>query len=541
MTRTSSETPPASARDDENRETSSGIPLRPFYRPEDVPIDYDRELGDPGSPPFTRGLHSEMYRRRRWTMRQYAGFADASESNRRYHYLLEQGITGLSVAFDLPTQIGYDSDHPMARGEVGRVGVAIDSLEDMRRLFDRIPLDRVTTSMTINSTAAILLAFYLVVAEEQGVPWDRVGGTVQNDILKEYAARGTYIYPPQPSLRLVTDLIAYCSREVPRWNTISISGYHMREAGSTAVQEVAFTLANALVYVDAALARGLSVDEFAPRLSFFFASHNNFFEEVAKFRAARRLWAELMTERFHPADPRSLRLRFHTQTAGSTLTAQQPDNNVVRVTLQALAAVCGGTQSLHTNSRDEALGLPTEESATLALRTQQIISEESGVADVADPLGGSWLIEALTDEIVSRSRAYLDKIEGMGGALGALAAGFQQREIGEAAYRYQRQVENGESKVLGVNEFREDEPAATDILTIDPELEAAQIERLKALRERRDRDQVAAKRRDLRAAAEGDANLLPPIIACARAEVTLGEIADDLRQVFGEYAEQGWD
>ncbi len=441
------------------------------------------------------------------------------------------------MAFDLPTQIGYDSDHPMARGEVGRVGVAIDSIADMRRLFDGIPLDRVTTSMTINATAPILLALYLVVAEEQGVPWTRVGGTVQNDILKEYAARGTYIYPPGPSLRLVTDLIAFCAERVPKWNPISISGYHMREAGSTAVQEVAFTLANGLTYVRAALDRGLAIDDFAPRLSFFFNAHNNFLEEVAKFRAARRLWAELVRERFAPKDPRSLWLRFHTQTAGSTLTAQQPANNVVRVAIQALAAVCGGTQSLHTNSLDEALGLPTEEAARLALRTQQIIAHESGVADVADPLGGSYVVEAWTDEIVRRARDYIGRIEEMGGGLAAIEQGFQQREIAEAAYRAQLAIEEGRAKVVGVNAFAAEEEVPTEPLRIDPAAEQEQVERVQALRTRRDQARAEAALRDLTAAAQDDRNLMPPILDCVRAEVTLGEISDTLRGVWGEYSD----
>ncbi|HEX2162911.1 MAG TPA: methylmalonyl-CoA mutase family protein, partial [Thermoanaerobaculia bacterium] len=467
--------------------TTSGLEVRPFYRPEDLPAgSYDDLLGDPGSPPYTRGLYREMYRQRRWTMRQYAGYSSADESNRRYRYLLSQGTTGLSVAFDLPTQIGYDSDEPVARGEVGRVGVAIDSLDDMRRLFDGIPLDRVTTSMTINATAPILLALYLAVAEEQGVPWEKVGGTIQNDILKEYAARGTYIYPPGPSLKLVTDVIAFCAERVPRWNPISISGYHMREAGATAVQEVAFTLANGLAYVDAALARGLAIDDFAPRLSFFFNAHNHFLEEVAKFRAARRLWAELVRERYRPADERSTWLRFHTQTAGSTLTAQQPDVNVVRVAIQALAAVCGGTQSLHTNSRDEALGLPTAEAARLALRTQQVIAHESGVADVADPLGGSWVIERWTDEIVAAARRYLDTIEEMGGARAAIEHGFQQHEIAEAAYRAQRDVEEGVAKVVGVNVHVDEEEPEVEVLAIDPAAEEEQVARLAAFRAGRD-------------------------------------------------------
>lgn len=478
-----------------------------------------------------------MYRKRLWTMRQYAGYASAGETNKRYHFLLEQGISGLSVAFDLPTQIGYDSDHVMARGEVGRVGVAIDSIEDMHRLFDRIPLDRVTTSMTINSTAAILLALYLVLAEERDVAWERLGGTVQNDILKEYAARGTYIFPPGPSLRLVTDVIEFCAAEVPRWNTISISGYHIREAGSTAVQEVAFTLANALCYVEAALARGLDIDDFAPRLSFFFNAHNNFLEEVAKFRAARRLWAELVKERFAPRNERSAWLRFHTQTAGSTLTAQQPDNNTVRVAVQALAAVCGGTQSLHTNARDEALGLPTEDAARLALRTQQVLAHETGIADVADPLGGSYAIEALTDEIVARARGYIERIEEMGGALAAIEAGFQQDEIAEAAYRAQLAIEDGEQKVVGVNLHRSTEPPPTDVLAIDQQAETRQVERLQSLRHNRDSARVAAARDRLAAAAGEERNLLPPILDCVRARVTLGEISDTLRAVYGEHRE----
>jgi methylmalonyl-CoA mutase, N-terminal domain len=517
-------------------ETSSGLRAATTYRPADLAaLDYDSQIADPGEYPFTRGIYPDMYRRRAWTMRQYAGYASAEESNRRYRYLLAQGTTGLSVAFDLPTQIGYDSDHALARGEVGRVGVAIDSIEDMRRLLDGIPLDRVTTSMTINATAPILLALYLVVAAEQGVSWEKVGGTIQNDILKEYAARGTYIYPPRHSLKLVTDVIAFCAEQVPRWNPISISGYHMREAGSTAVQEVAFTLANGLAYVEAALGRGLAIDGFAQRLSFFFNAHNNFLEEVAKFRAARRLWAELVRERFAPRDPRSLWLRFHTQTAGSTLTAQQPANNVVRVALQALAAVCGGTQSLHTNALDEALGLPTEEAARLALRTQQVIALESGIADAADPLGGSYLIEAWTDEIVSRARDYIRRIDEMGGALAALETGFQQREIADAAYRYQVAVEEGREKVVGVNVFAADDGAPTTPLTVDPAAERAQVERLRALRARRDGRRASAALAALHTAASGDRNVVPAIVDAVRADCTLGEIADALRDVYGEY------
>jgi len=527
---------------DDALETSSGIPVQTRYGPGDVEdLDYGERIGDPGEFPYTRGLYPDMYRRRRWTMRQYAGYADASESNRRYRYLLEQGTTGLSVAFDLPTQIGYDSDHAMARGEVGRVGVAIDSIEDMRRLFDRIPLDRVTTSMTINSTASILLALYLAVAEEQGVSWDRVGGTLQNDILKEYAARGTYIYPPGPSMRLVTDVIELCSDRVPRFNPISISGYHMREAGCTAVQEVAFTLANGLAYVDAALSRGLDIDDFAPRLSFFFNAHNHFLEEVAKYRAARRLWAELVKERYAPRHERSCWLRFHTQTAGSTLTAQQPHNNVVRVAIQALAAVCGGTQSLHTNSFDEALGLPTEHSARLALRTQQVIAHESGAADVADPLGGAYVIEEWTDEIVRRARGYIDRIDEMGGALAGIERGFQQREIAEAAYRHQRAVEREEAKVVGLNVHAEEDEIPTEVLEIDPQAERRQVERLQAFRDRRDGAKAKATLDALGAAAGEERNLMPAILDCVRAEATLGEIADTLRERWGEYSGGGWE
>jgi methylmalonyl-CoA mutase N-terminal domain/subunit len=506
--------------------TASGIELHPFYGPEE---------GAPGKFPYTRGLYPEMYRRRRWTMRQYAGYGDAAESNERFRYLLEQGTTGLSVAFDLPTQIGYDSDHPLARGEVGRVGVSIDSIHDMRRLFEGVPLAEVTTSMTINATATTLLALYLVVAEEQGASWQALGGTVQNDILKEYIARGTHIYPPGPSLRLAGDLIVFCAERVPRWNPISISGYHIREAGSTAPQEVAFTLANALTYVDTVRARGLEIDRFAPRLSFFFNAHNSFLEEVAKFRAARRLWAELMRERYRPGDERSLWLRFHTQTAGSTLTAQQPDNNAVRVAIQALAAVCGGTQSLHTNARDEALGLPTAEAARLALRTQQILAEESGVADVADPLGGAWAIEALTDEIAARARAYIERIDEMGGALAAVEAGFQEAEIAESAYRHQRAVEEGSTRVVGVNVQRSTEESPTRVLEVDPAAEARQVERLREMRARRDGPRVRAALAALGGGADGDDNLMPLILDAVRAEATVGEIADTLRAAFGEH------
>ena len=510
----------------------------PFHAREDLAaLDPDRALGAPGAFPFTRGLHRDGYRKRLWTMRQYAGFSDATESNRRYRYLLAQGTTGLSVAFDLPTQIGLDSDHALAAGEVGRVGVPIATLDDMRRLLDGIPLGSVTTSMTINATAPILLAFYLVVAEEQGVSWRELGGTVQNDILKEYAARGTWIYPPSASLGLVADLIEFCAREVPKWNPISISGYHVREAGSTAAQEIAFTLAHGLAYVEAALRKGLSIDEFAPRLSFFFNAHNDFLEEIAKFRAARRLWAELVRERWAPQDERSLWLRFHTQTAGSTLTAQQPENNVVRVALQALAAVLGGTQSLHTNSKDEALGLPTEAAAQLALRTQQIVAYESGVTAFTDPLGGSYTIEALTDGLVREARAYIVRIEELGGALAALERGFQQSEIAEAAYAAQRRIESGEQKVVGVNCFTVEDEEPSEALKIDPAAEAAQVARLRAFRAARDQVRTSAARAALEAAAREGRNTMPAILDCVRAHATLGEIADTLRSVFGEHRE----
>jgi methylmalonyl-CoA mutase N-terminal domain/subunit len=476
-----------------------------------------------------------MYRGRLWTMRQYAGFGTASETNRRYKYLLEQGQTGLSVAFDLPTQIGYDADDPLAAGEVGKVGVSISSLEDMERLFDGIPLDRVSTSMTINAPATVLLAMYVAVGRKQGVPPGKLRGTVQNDILKEYMARGTYIYPPAASMRLITDLFRYCKDEVPRWNTISISGYHIREAGATAVQEVAFTLANAIAYVQAAIDAGLEVDEFAPRLSFFFNAHNNLLEEVAKFRAARRLWARIMRQRFGAQDPRSWLLRFHTQTAGSMLTAQQPENNVVRVALQALAAVLGGTQSLHTNSRDEALSLPTEKSVEIALRTQQIIAYESGVAESVDPLAGSYLIEDWTDEIERRAGDYIDKIDAMGGALKAIERGFVQREIQESAYRWQQAVDRGSKVVVGVNRFRSDEALALDILRVDPAVGQRQADRLRALRQRRDDKKVSDSLARLRAAAGADDNLMPLIVDAVEQYATLGEICDVLRQVFGQY------
>jgi methylmalonyl-CoA mutase N-terminal domain/subunit len=526
-------------RDPERRarfDTTSGVPLEPVYTPGDVREGAEERLGLPGEYPFTRGVQPTMYRGRFWTMRQYAGFGTAEESNRRYRYLLASGQTGLSVAFDLPTQMGRDSDHPRARGEVGKVGVAIDSLRDMATLLDGIPLGEVSTSMTINATAGILLALYQAVGELQGVAPAQLQGTIQNDILKEYAARGTYIFPPVPSLRLITDIFAYTAKVMPRWNPISISGYHIREAGSTAVQEVAFTLGDGIAYVDAAVRAGLDVDAFAGRLSFFFNAHNNLLEEVAKFRAARRLWARIMKERFRARDPRSMMLRFHTQTAGSMLTAQQPDNNIVRVTLQALAAVLGGTQSLHTNSRDEALGLPTEASVRVALRTQQILAHESGVADIIDPLGGSWAVEAMTDEIEARADEYLRKIDDMGGMVEAISKGYVQREIQEAAYAWQRRVESKEQVVVGVNAFRAEDPPVP-VLKVDPALEAQQAARVEALR--RERDGAAATRAldALRTAAKGSENLMPLIVGAVKAEATLGEISDALRDVFGEYKE----
>jgi methylmalonyl-CoA mutase, N-terminal domain len=522
----------------ERFETPSGIPLPVDFNPENTSeINYDEDLGAPGEYPYTRGIYQNMYRGRLWTMRQYAGYATAEESNARYKYLLSQGTTGLSVAFDLPTQIGLDSDDPLSLGEVGKVGVAIDSLEDMERLFAGIPLDEVSTSMTINSTAAILLALYLAVARKQKVSFDKVRGTIQNDILKEYIARGTYIYPPQPSLRLVTDTFAYCAREVPNWNTISISGYHIREAGSTAVQEVAFTLADGITYIEAALAAGLTVDEFAPRISFFFNAHNNLLEEIAKFRAARRLWARIMRERFNARDPRSLMLRFHTQTAGSSLTAQQPDVNVVRTTIQALAAVLGGTQSLHTNSMDEALALPTEDAARVALRTQQVIAYESGVADTADPLAGSYAIEALTNQVEERAEEYLKKIDALGGMLRAIETGYVQREIQEAAYRYQRAVERREEIVVGVNRFQIEAEPTVPLLRIDPALEQAQVERVRALRARRDAQATEAALNKLEQAAATTENLLPHILECVESYATVGEISNRLRRVWGEYRE----
>jgi len=492
----------------------------------------------PGEYPYTRGIYPDMYRGRLWTMRQYAGFGTAEESNRRYRYLLSQGITGLSVAFDLPTQMGMDSDHPLAAGEVGRVGVAICSLADMQRLFDGIRLADITTSMTINSTASILLSLYVLVAKSQGADLRKISGTIQNDILKEYIARGTYIYPPRPAMRIITDLFAWAACEVPEWNTISISGYHIREAGSTAVQEVAFTLANAIAYIDAALAAGLQIDSFAPRLSFFFNSHNNFLEEIAKFRAARRLYATIMRDRFGARNPRSMMMRFHVQTGGSTLTAQQPDVNVVRVSMQALAAVLGGAQSLHTNSKDEALGLPTEESARLALRTQQIIANESGVTNTADPFGGSHHIEELTDKIEQGAREYIDRIDAMGGTLVAIEKSYIQNEIQNAAYQYQQAVERGDAVVVGVNRFKQDVAEPLSNFRLDPGLEQQQIERVRQVRASRSAEVVEESLQGLEQAARGSENLMPHILGCAEAHATVGEISDRLRAVFGEYQER---
>jgi len=519
-------------------QTSSDIEVKRLYTPLDLSDnDYSDRLGFPGSYPFTRGVQPTMYRGRLWTMRQYAGFGTAEDTNRRFHYLLQQGQTGLSVAFDLPTQIGYDSDDPMAAGEVGKVGVAIDSLTDMEALLRGIPLDRVSTSMTINATASILLAMYVAVAEQQGVTPDNISGTVQNDILKEYIARGTYIFPPGPSMRLITDTFAYCAAQLPRWNAISISGYHIREAGSTAVQEVAFTLADGIAYVEAAIATGLDVDRFASQLSFFFNAHNNLLEEVAKYRAARRLWATIMRERFKAGDPRSWMLRFHAQTSGVSLTAQQPENNAVRVALQALAAVLGGAQSLHTNSRDEALGLPTEEAVRLALRTQQIIAYESGVADTVDPLGGSYCLEALTDRIEREASAYLEKIDAMGGTLRAIEAGFIQREIQEAAYREQRATEERRRIVVGLNEFATADPVTIPVFAVDPRLEVEQRAKLNRVRGSRDQHSTDKTLEALGRAARGKENLLPLLIEAVKAYATIGEICSVLRNIFGEHRE----
>ena len=512
---------------------SGGEPVDDLAGPELPP----EKIGFPGEYPYTRGVQPTMYRGRLWTMRQYAGFGSAAESNERYRYLLSQGTTGLSVAFDLPTQMGLDSDHPSAEGETGRVGVAIDTIEDMGVLFQGIPQASVSTSMTINSTASTLLAFYLGIARERGVDWRKLRGTIQNDVLKEYMARGTYIYPPRASMRIITDIFAFCQAEVPQWNTISISGYHIREAGSTAAQELAFTLADGIAYVDAAVSAGLHVDAFAPRLSFFFNAHNNFLEEVAKYRAARRMWATIMKERFGAKDPRALRMRFHTQTAGSTLTAQQVDNNIVRVTLQALAAVMGGTQSLHTNGKDEALALPTADSARLALRTQQVIAAESGVADVVDPLGGSWFVEETTDRLEADATALIAQIDGMGGMVAAIEQGFPQREIQSAAYRAQVETERGEREIVGVNTAVMEENIEPELLELDPALEAAQIARLQAVRAARDSGRAKDALDALQQAAAGTENLMPRIVDAVEARCTLGEVADRLRETFGTYRE----
>jgi methylmalonyl-CoA mutase N-terminal domain/subunit len=521
---------------DDIRRTDSGIEIKPLYTADDL-ADWnpDEQLGLPGQPPFTRGVYPSMYRGRHWTMRQYSGFGDAAATNERFHFLLNAGQTGLSCAFDLPTQMGYDSDHPRAEGEVGKVGVAIDSLDDMRALLKGLPLDKVTTSMTINSTAAILLLMYELVAEEQGVEPANISGTIQNDLLKEYIARGTYIYPPRPSMRVITDVFAYCAEHIPRWNTISISGYHIREAGSTAAQEIAFTLANAIAYVQAAVDAGLDVDDFGPRLSFFWNGHNHFFEEVAKFRASRRMWHRIMTERFGAKDPKSAMLRFHTQTGGSTLTAQQPVNNVVRVALQALAAVMGGTQSLHTNGFDEALSLPTEEAARLALRTQQVIGYEAGVTDTPDPLAGSYLVESMTDEVERLAWEYIEQIDELGGAVSAIEQGYQMDEIEQAAYDYTKSIDDDERVIVGLNRFTIDNEPEPSLFPIDPSLEVGQQERLAAYKANRDGSEVAARLDDVRAAARGTDNLLYPMKEALRANATLGEASDALRDVFGVY------
>jgi methylmalonyl-CoA mutase N-terminal domain/subunit len=518
-------------------EYTSGTEIEALYAPDDLAgWNYNEAVGYPGEYPFTRGIQPTMYRGRLWTMRQYAGFADAEESNKRYRYLLEQGQTGLSIAFDLPTQIGYDSDHPLAQGEVGKVGVAIDSLADIETLFKEIPLDKVSTSMTINSTAPVLLAMYITLAKKQGVDQSKLDGTIQNDILKEYVARGTYIFPPRPSMRLITDVFKYCGQNVPKWNTISISGYHIREAGSTAAQELAFTLADGIAYVQAAIDSGLDVDQFAGRLSFFFAAHNNLFEEVAKYRAARRLWAKIMKERFGAKDMRSCMMRFHTQTGGSTLTAQQPDNNIIRTTMQALAAVLGGTQSLHTNSRDEAYATPSEEAVTIALRTQQILGYENGIADTIDPLAGSYYVEKLTDTLQAEAEAYIAKIDKMGGALPAIEQGFPQREINESSYRYQKAVEAGDRIVVGVNKFVSTY-AKLPLLRLDPAVSKKQVARLQKVKSERDNAAVKKALENLKKAAKGTDNTMPFIIECAAAYATIGEICDVLRGVFGEQRE----
>jgi methylmalonyl-CoA mutase N-terminal domain/subunit len=520
--------------------TDSGVKIEPLYAPEDLTaqgLDYHRDLGYPGEFPYTRGVQPNTYRGRIWTMRQYSGYATAEETNRRYHYLLEQGQTGLSVAFDLPTQIGYDSDHQAASGEVGKVGVPICTLEDMEVLLEGIPLDRVSTSMTINTTASVLLCLYIAAAKGRGVPPEKLNGTIQNDILKEYIARGTYAYPPRPSMRLVVDVFKYCAEQIPRWNTISVSGYHIREAGATAVQELAFTFSDAIAYVQAAIEAGLGVDGFAPRVSFFFVAQNNLFEEVAKFRAARRMWAKIMTERFGATDPRSMMLRFHTQTAGVSLTAQQPDNNLIRCTVQALAAILGGSQSLHVNSRDEALSLPTEESAQLSLRTQQILAYESGAADVVDPLGGSYYVESLTNQLEKEAFEYIDRIEQLGGAVAAIEQGFQVREIGDAAYQHRQEVESGARTIVGVNRFVNDTPPVEGLLRVDTEVAQRQVGRLQRFRKERDGAQVRTSLSRLRDVARSNDNTVPVILECVESRCTLGEICQVFRDVFGEQKE----
>jgi len=520
---------------------TSSVTVERLYTPADIEkLDYLRDLCFPGEYPYTRGVQPTMYRGRFWTMRQYAGFGNAEESNKRYKYLLSQGQTGLSIAFDLPTQIGYDSDHPMAEGEVGKVGVAVSSLADMETLFSGIPLDKVSTSMTINAPASILLAMYIAVAEKNGVSMDKLDGTIQNDILKEYVARGTYIFPPRPSMRLITNIFQFCSKNMPKWNTISISGYHIREAGSTAVQEVAFTLADGIAYVDAAIKAGLEVDEFAGRLAFFFASHNDILEEVAKFRAARRLWARIMKERFKAKNPKSWQLRFHTQTGGSTLTAQQPENNIVRVAYQALAAVLGGTQSLHTNSMDEALALPTEKAVRIALRTQQLLAYESGVTNTIDPLAGSYYVESLTNQIEEKALNYIEKIDSLGGMLAAIEKGYIEKEISESAYRYQREIETGERTIVGLNKFQLENETPPELMKVDPSIEIKQREAVKKMKSSRDNALVKAKLKALKEGAQSDANLMPIILDAVKAYCTLGEICDVLRDVFGEYKSAGF-
>jgi methylmalonyl-CoA mutase, N-terminal domain len=520
----------------DRRTTDSGIEIKPVYRPDDLADwSYEEQLGEPGKYPYTRGVYPTMYWGRPWTMRQYSGFGTAEATNERWKLLLASGSTGLSCAFDLPTQMGYDSDHPRAEGEVGKVGVAIDSIDDMRLLLADLPLDQITTSMTINATSSILLLLYQLVAEENGISSEKLGGTIQNDILKEYVARGTYIYPPRPSMRIITDIFAYCREHLPQWNTISISGYHIREAGSTAVQEIAFTIANGIAYVEAAIEAGLDVDEFAPRLSFFWNAHNNFFEEIAKFRASRRMWARIMTDQFAAKSEKSKLLRFHTQTGGSTLTAQQPENNLMRVTIQALAAVLGGTQSLHTNGFDEALGLPTQRAAKLALRTQQVIASESGVVDTADPLAGSFFVESLTDEIEKAAWQYLEKIRSMGGAVAAIEAGYMQDEITQAAYDYTKSIDSGDRVIVGVNKYVDDQPEPAEVFPIDPELQRQQVARTQKVRAERDQSAVDAALADVEAAARGTQNLLHPMKDALKARATLGEVSDVLRGVFGVY------